>query len=106
MGKRDKARPPVYRDSRRRKEATPAGHLSLAALAAASSVSKSTASRVLSGNSMVAEATRAHSMAEAARLGFRPNPYLKVLMTSLRARGPLPFRAALAWLDCAPCDEG
>jgi DNA-binding LacI/PurR family transcriptional regulator len=77
----------------------------LAALAAAAGVSKSTASRALNGRSSTASVTRVRILALAEKMGFRPNPYLRTLMTQVRERGALPYKATLAWVDCHPDPE-
>lgn len=51
----------------------------LADIAAACGVAKSTVARVLSGSPRVSEATRRRVMAKAEELGYRPDPALRVL---------------------------
>jgi LacI family transcriptional regulator len=73
--------------------------VSLSEVAQAAKVSLSTASRALARKSMVAAATRARVVEAAEKLGYRPNPFMRTLMSTRRLSKRLPFRAPLAWVD-------
>jgi DNA-binding LacI/PurR family transcriptional regulator len=77
----------------------PAGRAMLADVAAAAGVSKSTASRALSGRDAIAPATRERVRAAAARLGFKLNPFMRTLMTQVREGEVRDYQATIAWLD-------
>jgi LacI family transcriptional regulator len=79
---------------------------SLALIARHAGVAKSTVSRALNGNPMISAAMRAKIVGLAESLGFRPNPYLKILMARTREGGRAPYRATLAWIDCSERAEG
>lgn len=74
----------------------------LQTVALAAQVSVSTASRALRNDPKISRATRARVQAVAARLHYRPNPYLSVLMTHLRQTRPTLAPATLVWLDRSP----
>lgn len=90
-----------------KKKAPAAGLLipNLAAVAQAAQVSLSTASRALRNSAKISFATRQRIQEIATRLGYRPNPYVNVLMTHVRQSRAAPYSATCAWLDRAAAPE-
>jgi LacI family transcriptional regulator len=69
-------------------------------VARALNLSVSTVSRALRGHAKVAVGTRQLVEAEAARLGYRPNPFVVALMSSMRRDRRAPDTlSVLAWVD-------
>lgn len=74
----------------------------LETVAKAAGVARSTASRALRNSPLIAAATRREIQAIASRLGYRPNPYVSVLMAHVRQTRPAPYTATIAWVDRLP----
>lgn len=71
-------------------------------VARAASVSQATVSLALRNNTCVSPATRARVLAEASRLGYRPNANFSTLLARIRLRRPVQYRATLGALTFWP----
>lgn len=79
------------------------GKVNLQTIAKAVGVSHMTVSRALRGQGRVAEATRQRVLAEAKRLGYRPNPLVQAYGAHIRSRGGQAAPSCnLCWLRSAP----
>lgn len=77
----------------------------LAAIAQALGISESSVSRALRHLPGVSKKTIARVEAEAERQGYRPNPYVSLMMAHMRRAEPIPYAATLAWIDTLPRAE-
>lgn len=71
-------------------------------VAAAAGVSRSTVSLSLRNDRSIPPATRSRVFAAAERLGYRTNPLVSALMTSLHARRAQQRHTVLAYVNCDP----
>jgi LacI family transcriptional regulator len=74
----------------------------IATVANKAGVSLSTVSRALRGDPRINSKTILRVKQIAEQLGYRPNPYISVLMSHLRTSKPVPFRSTLAYIDLFP----
>lgn len=74
----------------------------LDSIARALGISESSVSRALRNLPGVSPATAKRVQAEAERQGYRPNPYVSLMMSHMRRAEPMPYVATLAWLDSFP----
>jgi DNA-binding LacI/PurR family transcriptional regulator len=78
----------------------------LATIAAEIGLSKSTVSLALRESPLITPATRVAVREAADRLGYRSNPMVSALMTSVRGKNPQLSVPTLAFLTCFPEREG
>ena len=71
----------------------------IAVVATKAGVSISTVSRALREDPRINAKTIQRIKEIAGELGYRPNPYISVLMSHLRTSKPVPFRSTIAFLD-------
>lgn len=78
----------------------------LATIAAELGVSKATVSMALRSSTRISKEMRARVLETADRLGYRPNPMISALMTSLRGSQPQINQPTLCFLTCFPERDG
>lgn len=73
--------------------------LNLTDIAKAAGVSVSTVSRALRDNPRISQQVRDKIQKIAQDLGYRPNPHISALMTSMKRQEELPYKGTIAFLD-------